>query len=201
MGRVPMRRTLLFDLGGVLVESIGLSALQRLLPQWSEAEIAGRWHGSQAVGRFERGQIDAATFAREFLAEWPIAMGPGAFIDAFTGWVTGFYPGALAMLARLRRQHTVACLSNTNAAHWARMGRDLDAFDHRVASHLVGHMKPEAAIYEAALQQLGVPAHDVIFFDDLAANVAAAREAGMQAHQVRGLAETTDVLRRLGVID
>jgi putative hydrolase of the HAD superfamily len=190
---------LLFDLGGVLVEATGLAALKRLLPQASEAEIAGRWYGSPVVGRFERGQIDTATFAREFIAEWSIVMAPEAFIEAFTGWVVGFYPGALELLARLRAQHTVACLSNTNAAHWARMGRDLDAFDHRIASHLVGHMKPEAAIYEAALQRLAVPARDVIFFDDLAANVAAAREAGMQAHQVRGLAETAAALQRLGM--
>jgi putative hydrolase of the HAD superfamily len=60
-------------------------------------------------------------------------------------------------------------------------------------------MKPERAIYEAALQRLGVPARDVIFFDDLAANVTAARDAGMQAHQVRGLDQTATVLRRLGV--
>jgi putative hydrolase of the HAD superfamily len=190
---------LLFDLGGVLVETTGLPALKRLLPQASETEIAARWYGSPAVGRFERGQIDADCFAREFLAEWPVGMAPDAFIQAFTGWVAGFYPGALELLARLRAQHTVACLSNTNAAHWARMGRDLEAFDHRIASHLVGHMKPERAIYEAALQRLGVPARDVIFFDDLAANVTAARDAGMQAHQVRGLDQTVTVLRRLGV--
>lgn len=192
---------LLFDLGGVLVESTGLAALKRLLPQWSEAEIAARWHGSAAVGRFERGQIEPLAFAREFLAEWPLSMTPEAFIAVFTSWVTGFYPGALSLLARLRQRHTVACLSNTNVAHWAKMGRDLESFDHRIASHRVGHMKPEPAIYAKALEQLGVPAHEVVFFDDLAANIAAARSAGMRAHQVHGLAETTAMLQRLGFTD
>ncbi|MFO1217964.1 MAG: HAD family phosphatase [Burkholderiaceae bacterium] len=190
---------LLFDLGGVLVDSTGLAALKRLLPHWREADIATRWHGSAAVGRFERGVVDTERFAREFLAEWPIEMAPDAFIAAFTAWVTGFYPGALELLARLRRRHTLACLSNTNAAHWAHMGRDLDVFHHRIASHLVGHMKPEPEIYARALEQLGVAAGEVHFFDDLPANVAAAREAGMQAHQVRGVAETAAALRRLGL--
>jgi putative hydrolase of the HAD superfamily len=191
----------MFDLGGVLVNSIGLAALQRLLPQWSADEIAARWQGSTAVGRFERGRSDVASFAREFLAEWPLAMTPGAFIAEFSSWVTGFYPGALALLAGLRRRHTLACLSNTNPAHWAKMGGDLDAFDHRIASHLVGRMKPEPEIYAEALRQVGVAAHEVIFFDDLAVNVAAARAAGLLAHQVRGVSETQAALRRLGFID
>src|SRR3954452_9913327 len=111
------RRVLLFDLGGVLVAASGLATLQQWLPALAADEVSARWHASQAVGLFERGQLSPDEFARRFVDEWQRPMAAGAFLLAFTQWVRGFYPGAQALLQRLRARHTVACLSNTNAAH------------------------------------------------------------------------------------
>lgn len=192
-------RVLVFDLGGVLVESNGLTALKRLLPRLQEADILARWLGSAAVGRFERGAITATEFADCFVAEWQLELEPAAFLAEFSTWVTGFYPGAQALLEQLRARHTVACLSNTNAAHWARLGEVRDAFDVGFASHLMGCMKPDRAAYEHVLQRLGVAAGQVYFFDDLPSNVAAGRELGIHAFQVRGLAQTQRALHDLGL--
>ena len=46
---------------------------------------------------------------------------------------------------------------------------------------------------------LATPASDIYFFDDLLPNVAAARSIGMSAFHVRGLFETEDALRNLGL--
>lgn len=192
-------RILLFDLGGVVVESAGLAVLHEWLPQMSPAQIQTRWLGSDAVGRFERGATSPDDFAKAFLAEWPLPLTPEAFLREFASWVRGFLPGAAPLLAHLRQRHTVACLSNTNAVHWGVLGEVREAFDVCVVSHLIGHMKPDRAAYEQALQRLGAAPQQVCFFDDLPANVTAARELGLRACQVRGVAEVAAALRGLGI--
>lgn len=197
--RVDAGRVLLFDLGNVVVESAGLATLERLLPQLGREEILSRWLRSSAVSGFESGAISREAFARAFLAEWPLPMTPAQFLDEFSSWVRGFLPGARELLSGLRSRHRIACLSNTNAVHWARLEGIEAVFDVCIASHLTGLLKPDREAYEDALRRLGVAAGEVCFFDDLPGNVAAARELGMQAFQVRGVAETAGALRKLGI--
>lgn len=192
-------RVLLFDLGGVVVESAGLATLERLLPQLGREEILARWLGSSAVSGFESGVISQEAFARAFLSEWPLGLEPAQFLEEFSSWVRGFLPGARDLLSGLRASHRIACLSNTNAAHWARLDGIEEVFDVCIASHLTGHLKPGREAYEDALRRLGAVAGQVCFFDDLPGNVAAARAVGLQAFQVRGVAETASALRSLGI--
>ena len=51
----------------------------------------------------------------------------------------------------------------------------------------MGCAKPEAVYFERALARAGVAAHDVVFVDDRADNVAAARAAGVAAFCVVGV--------------
>jgi glucose-1-phosphatase len=192
-------RVLLFDLGGVLVEASGQVALQGLLPHLDKTEILERWHSSEAVGLFERGKITPDEFSAKFVLEWQVSLKPAEFLNTFTSWVVGYYPGAKALLERLRGKHTLACLSNTNAAHWARLPDVGTDFDVCIASHLTGYMKPDRLAFTHAVQALRVPAEAIYFFDDLSANVEAARNVGIQAFQVRGVYETEAALRSCGI--
>ena len=198
-----MKQTMviMFDLGGVLIESVGLIALQSLAPHLRDEKVVlERWHKSEAIGLFERGRISTDVFASTFIREWGLPLDETAFLEAFASWVSGFYPGALQLVKSLRSQHRVACLSNTNAIHWARMLEVHEVFDHRFASHISGFMKPDREAYAHALREMNASAGDVYFFDDLIQNVAAAQEIGINAFQVRGLAETQATLRREGLL-
>lgn len=193
-------RVILFDLGGVLVESTGRDRLATLLPYaLGGDEIMERWLGSAAVKQFERGFISEETFARQFIEEWRLPLEPAAFIDSFGEWVTGWYDGAESLVRRLRAYHHVACLSNTNAIHWARLAQVAASFDSCFASHLTGTLKPEREAFEHVLANLRVPAGTVYFFDDLAPNVDAARAVGMNAFQVAGFADVEPILRAHGL--
>ncbi len=196
---LPSSPVLLFDLGGVLVESTGRSALKRLLPHLAEDRIMERWLRSPSVIRFESGRTEPQAFAREFLAEWELGIGDAAFLDDFAAWVTGFYEGATALVESLRPRHRVGCLSNTNVLHWERLAQARSLFDYCFASHVTGFMKPDPKAYTHALEELRVPAGDVYFFDDLAPNVEAAREAGINAYQVSGLPALAARLREEGL--
>jgi len=191
---------ILFDLGGVLVESRGREVLRALLPRLGERELMERWLASPAVDRFERGLSEPQAFAREFVAEWDLALSAEEFVESFAGWVTGFFDGAEALLRALRGSHRIACLSNTNALHWARLPQLPQLFDECFASHRTGLMKPERAAYEHALRALGAAPGEVLFFDDLAPNVAAARAVGMRAFRVGGFADIAPTLRDAGLL-
>lgn len=192
-------RVILFDLGGVLVAARGREALAELLPALPPEAITARWLASPAVGRFERGLISPESFAADFVAEWRLALSPEAFIEAFAGWVTGFFDGTEALVRTLRARHRVACLTNTNAVHWQRLPALAELFDSVFASHLTGLMKPEPVAFEHALSELDVPPQAVCYLDDLAQNVGAARAAGMRAHRVGTRSEIERALRAEGL--
>jgi len=75
------------------------------------------------------------------------------------------------------------------------------AVDTHFVSHLTGRIKPDRGAFEHVLQSLGCSPAEVVFFDDNALNIEAARTLGIQARQVRGLGETERALIELGLID
>lgn len=60
-----------------------------------------------------------------------------------------------------------------------RHGRWLGCFHARTYSCRIGVVKPDPRAYQICAAQLGVPASQVLFFDDRAENVQAARRVGM----------------------
>jgi len=54
-----------------------------------------------------------------------------------------------------------------------------DAFDHMIISAEVGAVKPEAKIYQIALEQAGVSANEAVFVDDFAVNIEGCEKVGM----------------------
>jgi putative hydrolase of the HAD superfamily len=57
----------------------------------------------------------------------------------------------------------------------------LQGFDTHTFSHTLGIAKPTPAIYLHAAQSLKIPTQEILFIDDRAENIAAAKVAGMQA--------------------
>jgi len=72
----------------------------------------------------------------------------------------------------------------------------LSSFDALVWSFQLGIAKPDPAIYEHALKQLGTSAGETLFIDDKLVNVEAARDLGMQA-----LVYTTMAALRYDLLD
>ena len=129
----------MFDLGGVLVENVGFERLNALLPAPLPLEdLKTRWLASTAVRSFEAGACSSESFAVALLQEWQIALTPNEFIEAFSSWPKGLYPGAAELLSRLRGRYTLACLSNSNPIHWERFADFHGLFAVRLSSHLLG---------------------------------------------------------------
>jgi putative hydrolase of the HAD superfamily len=195
----------LFDAGGVLVELSGMETLLGWLKDGVTVdELWVRWLRSQSVREFETGLIDAGDFAVAVTREFGLPVEPEAFLESFTGWPLGLFPGTLGMLARIPRRYRRALLSNSNALHWPRVSNDMGlgaAFDHHFVSHLTGKIKPDAAAFEDVTQSLGCAPEQVLFLDDNRLNVEAAARMGMHAARVQGPREAHRVLAEFGIIE
>jgi putative hydrolase of the HAD superfamily len=73
-------------------------------------------------------------------------------------------------------------------------------FDVSLSSCYLGLRKPEAAMYQRALDILGGPAGRILFIDDRAENVAGARGTGIKAIQFEGADSLREELAGLGVL-
>lgn len=89
------------------------------------------------------------------------------------------YPDALPALERLRALGPVASLTNGNA-DLERIGLHLH-FAHRISARDVGAAKPDARIFLAAAEKLGIAPENILHVgDDPELDVAGARNAGMR---------------------
>lgn len=203
MSESPAVTHLLFDLGGVVVELRGAP----LEPEWLAGipppeTIWRTWLTSDAPREFEAGKIDARTFARRIVDELDLDATPEAVMARFERLPVGPFPGALELLHALKRRYRTALFSNSNALHWPRkmneMGLDT-AFHEHFASHLMGHVKPDAEAFAHVIDAWGVDPGRILFVDDNALNVEAGGRAGMRAERVVGLDGLRTCLARHGI--
>lgn len=184
-------RMVLFDYGNVIstfdhgrflgnLESLGLRRRDELWRSLVEGP-------APVLLRFESGLVTPAAFFDHIGRFFP-APAPetetliGAFCDQFEPILP-----TRALLNRLRGRFRIGLLSNTNATHFARVIRDSEVFpcfDQVTLSFEVGAMKPDPRIFRDALAKFGGPSEEVLYLDDIASYVEAARRLGLQALQV-----------------
>jgi putative hydrolase of the HAD superfamily len=210
-----MQTTVVFDFGGVLVKiEPGLTAacraagLQERVPL-DAPELSRRWEELDCLHQLGRITSD------EFFARIGVALG-GAYaleeLERLHRCLLGApYPGVEQLVSELHaRGVATGILSNTNPSHWRALREEYPAFRtlfvahprYAQPSHLLGARKPDPAIYRAYLDVTGLAPSEVVFFDDFAENVEAAREQGWRAFRIDAagdpMAEIRDLLARLG---
>ncbi len=195
---------IVFDLGGVLIELAGVSRMLELLSyRMSPEELWVKWLTSASVQAFESGRIDAEQFALDLRVELDLSISAAQFIDEFTAWPQGLYPGAIELLQTLAPQYTVACLTNTNSLHWPRFCNEMGLLDHfaiHFASHEIGLVKPDLAIFHHVVERLACDPARILFLDDNTLNVDAARAVGISAYRVVGLTGALEHLLELNIL-
>ncbi len=93
-------------------------------------------------------------------------------------------PSMLALVERLAERHRVMIFSNTDAVHWAFNGRASAGRIHAIEAHLsfeIGMLKPTVEAFSVVATRAGIEPARSLFFDDVPANVEAARRAGFEA--------------------
>ncbi|MBY6114232.1 HAD family phosphatase [Mameliella alba] len=99
-------------------------------------------------------------------------------------------PRSVRLLRALRAQgHKVYALTNFGIGTWdiATPAYDfLNEFDHAFVSGHMGVIKPDREIYEMVEYHLGLPGEALLFTDDRADNIQAAKARGWQTHHFTG---------------
>ena len=193
---------LLFDLGGVFIEWDGIVPLINLTDGRLTPDQARRfWLESPWVRKFETGRCTPGDFGRGVVDELSLRIEPEAFLAAFYSWDKGPLPGAKELVLALKERYPLACLSNNNVLHWDNPALQafVSPFDPCVVSHQVGLVKPDHAIYELAIRRIGKPARKIVYFDDNPECVDAARDAGLQAYQAKGVDAVRARLAQLSI--
>lgn len=178
-------RAVVFDIGGVLEvidDSVFPAPAERRLGL-AAGTIAGGLAGlpgDAVVGEVTEQQVRA---------EWQRALAlddeqVDALLDDFWRWYVGTLDRPLLdWFAAQRPERLTAILSNSGpgARERERCHGFEDVTDDIVYSHEVGLAKPDPRAYELVTRRLGVRPEEVLFLDDVEANVVAAQALGWHA--------------------
>ena len=167
----------------------------------SDEDIWKSWTRSLSVRCYESGACTSDEFAANMVDEFKLSITATEFIEKFRQWPKRTYPGAQSLLDNLSGKFRLACLSNTNHTHWEGFLRDqaiMACFGDVFLSHQTGVLKPDDAAFIHVLDNLGVPAEAILFFDDNPGNVSAAKKMGMNAECANTPEGVIDALNELG---
>lgn len=193
-------RTLIFDLGGVLLDIFIDRSFGALMALGMDASILTekRCLMDDMIQRYDRGDVSTAEFysyIAQYLPQSVQALPEDELQerihDIWNMMLGSFSREKMEYIKTLReRGNRVVMLSNTNEGHWETierlfrytMGAPLsEFFDELYLSFEMNLRKPEPEIFESLLRSEGVEAADCIFFDDSEENCNAARELGIEA--------------------
>jgi 2-haloacid dehalogenase len=198
--------TVLFDLGGVLIDwnprylyrplfGGDDAAMEDFLarvcpPEWNHEMDEGKPF-AVAVAERQRLFPEQAQLIAQWHAGWPQML-------------RDEIPGTVAILRELRsRDVRLFALTNWSAETFP-MARPrfpfFDWFDGIVVSGEVGWIKPDARIYRHLLDRYGLQADDCLFIDDSAANVAGAEAVGIKGLHFTSPTQLRGDLTGLGLL-
>lgn len=194
-------RAVLFDLGGVIVRTEYQAPRQHLAERLgleyddlvkivfdsdsgykaSIGAITPEAHWDSVIKRLKRPASEMEAIRHEFFA--------GDIIDRTL----------VDFLRSLRGKYKTGLISNA----WGDLREYLvrekfdDAFEHMIISAEVGAVKPEAKIYQFALEQVGVKPKEMVFVDDFAVNIEGCEKVGIKGILFRDPDSTIKQLKAL----
>lgn len=207
MNRPTQAMPLVFDLGGVLLDVDAA----RCFEAWGQESgvapdlLRKRFVDQSAHLAFERGEISSADFFADLERQLAIGLSAAEWRSGWNAMLGDLRPNMLALVRNLATAHPIYLFSNTNDEHrraWEPVCAPLSALLKACyLSHELGCRKPDREAFDRLLEQIGRPPSEILFLDDLEANVAGAQAAGLLSAVVRDHSEAVSALRRFGVLE
>jgi 2-haloacid dehalogenase len=179
-------KTIVFDLGGVLIDWDPRHLFRKLFPDQEEMEFFLRticspaWNAQMDSGYpFEVAVAELSAQYPEYLYQIQ------AYYDRWEEMILGSFPETIEILEELKAAgYHLAALSNWSAETLPRVAVQfpfLDWFNPLVLSGGVKMVKPDPEIYHHLLNELKRPPGECIFIDDSYPNIQTAEELGFQS--------------------
>lgn len=185
--------TLIFDLGGVIVDLDPERTLEEFanLSGLPEKDVVDVYVRHPAFHAYETGKLGEEAF-RNSIREMFNLQSTDAEIDhCWNAMLLGIPDEKLRLLNNLKKHFTTLALSNTNSIHLRCInevmlnGKVLDTYFHRAHySHQIGLRKPDPEIYRCVLNSENLTPEKTLFLDDNPDNIAAAKALGIQAELI-----------------
>jgi len=179
-----------FDLGKVLLDFDKEAAILRLAEKspLSPEEMGRLIQTDKQALVYETGGITTARYISH-LKKLLKYKGTAKELQACYSEIFTPLSDHIALAAMLAPHYPLAIISNTNDAHIAHAEATysfFSLFPVRIYSHQVRAMKPDRAIYDAALAALGgIDPLETLFIDDLEPNILGAVKLGWQTIHLR----------------
>jgi putative hydrolase of the HAD superfamily len=192
------RRTIVFDVGGVIVRWQPLELMRAHLPMAPPAEAMRQvfqgWAADADWVDFDLGLVEPDALAERIAARTGYPRADVAALIAAVPHHLEPMPASVALIGRVRAAgHRLALLSNMPrpyADHLEAEHPVFAAFEHRSWSGRLGLAKPARAIFDHLRDALTVDPAEALFIDDHAGNVDAARALGWQGLRFESAPQT-----------
>jgi 2-haloacid dehalogenase/putative hydrolase of the HAD superfamily len=177
----------LWDVGNVIVRWDPATLYSKIFPDPAERDrflgevCTMAWHQAHDRGVAFADNIAALTEQHPHHAE-PIAAWRQRWGEMFSGCIQETEGVMTELYARGVPQYG---LTNMSLEVWDEVQAMSPVFDHFhdvVVSAAEGLIKPDPAIFEVALTRAGLDPHQLLFIDDSAANIEAAKAMGFAVH-------------------
>lgn len=199
--------TVVFDLGGVLVDWDPRHLLRKVMPgreaemetllaevlnhEWNlERDRGDSWH--EAMDELKAEHPQWADIFDVYTERWPETL-------------VGSHEDTVAILRELKSRGTpLYALSNWSEEMFPHAEDRYDwlgLFDGVVVSGRVKMVKPERDIFDHLIERYDLRAEDLFFIDDHEPNIIAARSYGIAAHHFRDAARLRQALVEQGLLD
>lgn len=201
-----MITTIIFDLGGIVVPEAGNSILEGMamylaIPQAELSAFTAPLKARLTTGEMglrEMYVLLARGRGISLAAEDMLQM----HIGLYRQFSTAMDANILGLIEKLKQNHTVVCLTNTEKeiAEYNKANTGIfDYFHKAFISTDMGMKKPDKEIYQKVIQEMNCRPAETIFIDDNPDYTQGARTAGIDSILYRGFEQLTQRLLSYGV--
>lgn len=152
---------------------------------------------------FERGVIDEEEYYRQFCDQTGLRIQKDYFFEAFSDIFWENTPFIKFIKDYLRPTYRLIMVSNINKLHFQFLQNNYPAifklFDHLILSYKVKAMKPDTAIYDAALKVSDAALENVVYIDDREDLIQTTTERGIESIRFRSTQDCIVELNKKGV--
>ncbi len=197
-------RCLITDIGGVCVSNAYATMSETLNRRFGTDYLRAFLILREEAVAFDEGRITVGEFCMRVLDRLELNIDAGEFISILdSSIIPDRKVWSVLEQARDAGGVKIVALSNMPEHTWTMLkttyGMDR-LFDGVVLSYVVGIVKPDSRIFDAAIKVSGTTVKDCLFVDDAPENVAAAERRGIVSHLFRNAEGLVAFLKNNGII-
>ena len=201
--KITTIKAILFDMGNVLI----FFDAKRSSKAFSEAvgvpedKIWQTFFISELERSYTRGEISSEEFYRRVAEHFPKKIDFATFAKLWNDIFTENRE-MNELLRKLKKHYPLYLISNTNDLHFEYVMTQFPILKHFTKcfpSHIVGHRKPDKAMFEHVLEEIKLRPNETVFIDDVPEFVGSAKQLGIHGIQFTSHQALETELQRLDI--